>query len=231
MIAPPSDADLVDAAARTNDPDAVPFIDDVDSAIRVFLTTRDDGFIIVSPQGSHDAIDWALDFCALSIKDHYGRIDHPSLGFVHAGFNLIVDRIYGRILAELERRGKPFAIGAHSLGAAVGALLGARLKVNDGLAPMKIGAFALPRVGGAQFVRVLTSIPLCAPWYGDDPVPRVPFHWEPLWPYEQVPLDHVGPDATLDDNWLDNLHVKIQDHHIKNYVSTVHAVQASGSGG
>jgi hypothetical protein len=216
----PSDADLVDAAATTYS-GKIPFIDDLDSAIRVFLTTRPDGSTIVAIEGTHDVLGWALDFCALSIRQQ-GGIVHPSLGFIHAGFNLAADRVFNRIVAELEKRGTPFAMAGHSLGAALALLIGARLKVDAGLPPTKIGAFAPPRVGGDTFVNLVKTIPLCAYWYGDDPVPRVPFHWVPLWPYDGVPLAHVGPDATLDDNWLDNLHVKVRDHHIDNYVAAIH---------
>jgi hypothetical protein len=224
----PSDSELVDAAAATYSA-AVPFIDDFDSAIRVFLTTRADGSTIVAVEGTHDPLGWALDFCALSIRQQ-GGIAHPSLGFIHAGFNLAASRVFDRIAAELKRRGTPFAMAGHSLGAALALLIGARLSVDAGLTPVKIGAFAPPRVGGDAFVNIVKTIPLCAVWYGDDPVPRVPFHWMPLWPYDSPPLNHVGPDATLDDNWLDNLHVKVQHHHITNYVTAVHAAAPVGGG-
>jgi hypothetical protein len=215
----PTDAELVDAAAATYDPASVPFIADIGSALRIFLTQRADGLVIVSIEGTHDAVGWAFDFFALRIKDHPG-IAHPSLGFIHAGFYTMASIVLDRLTAELEHRGVPYAICGHSLGAALALLLGAMLIVR-GMPPVKIGAFAPPRVGGAKFVATATSVPFCAERYGLDPVPAVPLDLPIVFPYDQVPLRELQAPPLPRDASLAAL---FDQHHITNYVAGVHAL-------
>jgi hypothetical protein len=181
----PTDVELVEAAAATYDPAAAPFYSHLDNAIRIFETTNAYGLDIIAIEGTHDAIGWALDFCALGIEDHAGT-NHPTLGFVHTGF------LAAGLLAlpKIKPTG-PFAICGHSLGAAMALLIGGLL-IDNGTPPVKIGAFAPPRVGSEQFVKVASSVPVSAYAYGNDPVPRVPFRIVPLFPYMQVAMTDIG---------------------------------------
>lgn len=210
MLALPTDADLVGFAAQTYTRDD-PYIVDVDRAIRTFVSKRDDGLNIVAIEGTHDPLGWSLDFFSVTVQDQQG-MEHQTLGFVHAGF-------YDAAIAALPRlallaASGPYAICGHSLGAGLALLIGALLSQDDfkdaKLSPVKIGAFAPPRVGGAGFVKVATSIPFCAYRFGNDPVPEVPITL-PGFPYQQVPLTQVGYD------FLD----PFKAHAIENYLSAV----------
>ena len=213
MVIVPSDTELVDAAAETNDPAATPLIADLGSAVRVFLTTRADGLNIIAIEGTHNLPGWALDFCALGIKDHPG-INHSSLGFIHSGFYASAMVVLPRVALAAARG--PYALAGHSLGAALALLLGGLL-IDDNMPPVKIGAFAPPRVGSDKFVRIVSTVPHCVYAYGNDPVPRVPFRIMPLWPYQQLPLTQIGqPEAD-----------EFACHNIKNYVTGVHAHDAA----
>lgn len=215
----PTDVELVQHAAATYDPAAIPDFQDVDHAVKVFMTTRADGLNVIAIEGTHDAVGWGFDFLAASVSDQQG-MDKQTLGFVHSGF-------YAAGLTALTRcaliaAGGPYAICGHSLGAALALLIGGILSQDSfeghSLAPVKIGAFAPPRVGGAQFVKVIETIPFCAYRYGQDPVPEVPFSI-PGWPYEQVPLTQLpGPAVPLFD-----IRARLADHHIQNYVAGVQA--------
>ena len=206
MLNLPSDSELVEAAAATYATGAKPFVADIGQAIRVFLTTRDDGLVIIAIEGTHDAAGWMLDFFGFVAEDEQG-MNHATLGFLHAGF-------YGSAITTLARialavNGKPFAICGHSLGAVMALMIGGLL-IQDGLPPVKIGAFAPPRGGGEQFVKVVTSVPFCAYAYGNDPVPDIPVTL-PGFAWAQVPLTRIGSPMI----WPFNCHA------INNYVSGV----------
>ena len=204
MLVLPTDIELVQAAAATYDPAAAPFYNDFANAIDIFQTTRADGLNIIAIEGTHDAQGWGIDFCALGIEDHPGT-NHPTLGFVHAGFLASALLALPHITAK-----QPYAICGHSLGAAMALLIGGLL-IDNGTPPMKIGAFAPPRVGGEQFVKIVATVPLCAYQYGNDPVPRVPFRILPLFPYMQVAMTSIGTPR-LDE---------FSCHNIANYVAGV----------
>ena len=214
-LAVPTDKELVDYAAATYLPDAKPFISDLDSAIQVFVTARSDGLNIIAIEGTHNALGWALDFFALTMEDQEG-VNHPTLGFLHAGF-------YAAALAVLSRltpiAARPYAICGHSLGAALALMLGALL-IDDGTAPVKIGAFAPPKCGGDQFVKVAASVPLCAYRFGLDPVPLVPLAL-PTFPYRQVQLVELAAPTREPDIFA--------YHSISNYVSGVTALNKTPS--
>jgi hypothetical protein len=210
MLPIPTDSELVDAAGATYSPAAIPLISDLGSAIQVYWTTRDDGLHNIAIEGTHDPLGWALDFFALRTIDHGGMI-HPALGFIHAGFYLAANAVVDRIQAKLD--GEAYAICGHSLGAAMALLLGAMLAVA-GFPPVKIGAFAPPRVGGEMFANWIKTIPHCAYRYGHDPVPLVPMALQPFFPYQQVSLIEIDAPFQRD---------IFLDHHITNYVEGVHA--------
>jgi lipase (class 3) len=207
----PTDAELVDAAAGTYEPTATPIFEDVGTAIRVFLTVRDDGINIIAIEGTHSPLGWLLDFAGIKAEDQQG-VNHASLGFVHGGFYASAVAILTRCALIAEKN--PYAICGHSLGAALALLVGALL-IDDGLPPIKTAAFAPPRVGGPNFVRTACSVPFCAYRYGGDPVTEVPMTL-PSVPWTQVPL-RILP-ATVP--FLDPFHY----HAIGNYVTAVHAL-------
>ena len=207
----------LDAAAATytrTDPE----FEDADHAIRVFLSKSSGGANILAIEGTHDPLGWALDFIALDVEDQQG-MNHATLGLIHAGF-------YGSALAALTRcaliaaRG-PYAICGHSLGAATALLIGALL-MDDMLPPVKIGAFAPPRVGGDVFIKTATSVPGCYDRYGTDPVTDVPIWLPPRFAYKQVPLRQFN--APLIPAW--DIRARLAQHHIENYVSAVHAIDS-----
>lgn len=207
----PTDEELVLCAAATYDPAAEPHFHDVKQAVRVFLKTREDGFNIIAVEGTHDPLGWLVNFIGLSIVDQQGI--QGDLGFVHAGF-------YAAAVAALPRciliahRG-PYAICGHSLGAAMALLIGALL-IDDGLAPEKIAAFAPPRVGGEQFVKIVNAVPCTAYRYGADPVTEVPV-WLPRFPYRQLSLIQLpGPVIGRFD-----ISARVGCHRVENYVSGV----------
>jgi hypothetical protein len=106
----------------------------------------------------------------------------------------------------------PLALTGHSLGAALAFRATAEL-ILDGTPPIKVAAFAPPRVGGNKFVKVVTSIPFSAYKWGDDPVPEVPFTLPPMYDYRQVLLTKFG-------------HFELKAfscHNIRNYADAVHA--------
>jgi len=218
-IVEPTDIELVESAAGTYLPDAVPFCDVLGSSIVLFTTARDDGLVTIAVEGSHNIPDWAIDFCSLVTEPRHG-LNHPDLGFVHAAFYASAALALPKILPLAEKG--PVAITGHSLGAVAALMLGAMLTVRN-LPPVKVGAFAPPRGGGAQFVRIATSVPFCAYKYGQDPVPDVPLSLPPLFPYQQVPL--IGLLAPAVDP-LD-LQRRLQCHKIGNYVAGVRAYQSA----
>jgi hypothetical protein len=201
-----SDHELVLAAAATYDKDRAPLFESIGTSIRVFMIDVN-GLPVVAIEGTHDPLGWAIDFCALAAKDHEG-VDHASLGWLHAGIYASARAILPRIALSVD--GRPYAISGHSLGAGLALMIGGMM-IDDGHPPVKIGAFAPPRVGGEALVKVATSVPFCAYHYGDDPVPTVPLTLLPLFPYRQVPLTRIGKPA------FD----PFSCHHCPNYVADV----------
>ena len=189
MIAVPTDIELVDAAAGTyvrNGPK--PVIDDASGALRAFMTTRDDGLCIVAFEGTYDPIGWLLDFAAIPT---HPMMLHSDLGLVHAGFFAPAQAAMPKLAFAIGNA--PYAMSGHSRGAAFALLCGALMIASGARPPLKIGAFAPPRVGSDLFVKIATSVPFCAYKFGDDPVPEVPFTIPPDFLYRQVLLEQIGP--------------------------------------
>lgn len=204
----PSDAELVDAAAGTYNAAATPLVTDFGKSIVAFLTARpSDGLPIIAIEGTHDPLGWAIDFLALPVGAHATTM-HPTLGRLHAGFYAAAQAIIPKI--AIATAGRPWAITGHSLGAALALLVGAMMAEDDH-PPIKIGAFAPPRVGMASFVGAIAAIPTSAYRFGNDPVPEVPFTLPPEFAYAQVPLIAVG--TAMLPPW--------RCHAIENYVTAV----------
>jgi hypothetical protein len=207
----PSDSDLVDASAATYVPGAIPAISA--NGVSIFVTKSND-LNVVAIEGSHDVQNWLSDFLALEVRGiGHPMTSHPDLGWIHAGFML--DAMLVLPSVRTIAQDGPYAICGHSLGAALALLLGGLLTV-EGLAPMRLGAFAPPRVGGEQFANVIKSVPFCAYRFGCDIVPEVPFTLA-TFPYIQVPLIEIGVDSKLD---------RFACHNISNYVAAVHSLSS-----
>jgi hypothetical protein len=218
----PTDVELVGYAAETYTR-SDPYFEDANSAIKVFLTKRADGLNIIAIEGTHDPLGWALDFIGAEVEDQQG-MNHATLGWVHAGF--YASAVVALTRCALVAAQGPYAICGHSLGAALALLIGSLLSQDDfngrSLAPVKIGAFAPPRVGDAAFVKVATSMPFCAYRYNVDPVPQVPLTITPAFPYMPVSMTALpGPSIPLFD-----IKRRVECHHIENYVVGVKASQA-----
>ena len=203
----PTDAELVDAAAATYTR-TDPLAQDVGGAIRAFLTLRDDGTKVIAIEGTHDTLGWLIDFLAIPVEQH-ATAQHPTLGTLHAGFYSAAQVILPKI--ELAIKGTPWAITGHSLGAALALLIGA-LAAEDDNPPVKIAAFAPPRVGGPDFTAAISAISTSAYRFGDDPVTEVPFTFPPDFDYRQVPLIMIGAP----------IEPATRCHAIENYLSGVH---------
>ena len=184
----PSEAELVDLEACAYDPTRTPFIATFDNAIRVFLDTSQPDFNVFEIEGTHDPIGWALDFLA---TPHTPGVEDTDLGFLHSGFYAATKSVTLKMSQVMVS--KPTGIVCHSLGGAIGLLAAAEFaRYGDG-APLFVRAYAPPRVGGAKFVAAIAKLRnVIAYRNGDDPVPQVPFTL-PDFPYEQIPLTHVGP--------------------------------------
>lgn len=186
----PSEAELVDLEACAYDPARTPFIATFDNAVRVFLDTSNPDFNTFEIQGTRDRIGWALDFIA---APHTPGHEDADLGFLHLGFYLAAKSVTLKMSTVLAS--KPTGIVCHSLGGAIG-LLNAVWLAAGGVPPLFVRAYAPPRVGGAKFVAAVAKLRnVIAYRNGDDPVPQVPFTL-PDFPYEQIPLTHVGPVAS-----------------------------------
>ena len=208
----PTNIELVDAAAATYDPAATPTIQMLHTSVRIFQSKSADGTNIIAIEGTHDVAGWIEDLLALEVSGGGNPgTNHPMLGFVHAGFLLDASLVLPSV-RQIVQQG-PYAICGHSLGAALALLLGAMLTV-EGTAPLRIGAFAPPRVGGEQFAEIVKSVPSICPRYGDDIVPEVPFTLK-AFPYIQVPLLELEDPQKLD---------RFSAHNVRNYVTAIHAL-------
>lgn len=208
----PSDSELVDAAALTYKSTASPLAQDFDRSVVAYLTAQPDSMNVLAIEGTHDVLGWALDFLALPISAHAPK-QHPTLGMLHAGFLAAAEALLPRIAVAVV--GKPWVITGHSLGAALALLVGALMADEDN-PPLKIAAFAPPRVGGPHFLEALAAIPISAYRFGNDPVTEVPFTVVPQFDYRQVPLIQIG--EPMAPSW--------KCHAIENYVGAVKALPA-----
>ena len=187
-VALPTDVELLQVAGETYRKDAVPYFEDADHAIRVFLIRRpSDNLAMFGFEGTHDELGWLVDFFSLMLKDQQG-LDHRTLGRVHAGFYAACLSAMPRIVLIASR--EPVAFAGHSLGGAM-ALVCAGMFIDYGLAPIRVGAFAPPRCGDQTFVDAVTSLPFCAYRFGNDPVTQIPLSLRDF-PFRQVPLTQVG---------------------------------------
>ena len=110
-------------------------------------------FNTIAFEGTTDWQEWMVDFFASQIP----VIEHPTLGFVHAGFLLNVQAVFGGIVKELGALGwPPFYVTGHSKGAGEAILAAGLLKVL-GHPPLAVRAYEPPRVGGPVLAAYLAD--------------------------------------------------------------------------
>lgn len=211
-MTPPTDLDLVLACAASYGPGA-PYFQPEGFTDRLFLTETADCAILV-PEGTYGAPGWLGDFLALGVREH-PTASVAGLSFLHADFYEAALRLLPAVQEVAAR--KPIALGGHSRGAALAAMLAALL-IQLGIIPVRLALFAPPLVGAVDFVTLVLNALKTVPAYkyGDDPVPEVPFPLPPKFPYVQFPLTKIGAPMP----------VAIDCHHIQNYVAGVEALAA-----
>lgn len=212
----PTDVELLEVAGQAYRADATPFFYDLVLGVKVVFRRTHAGCAVMGFQGTRDGWGWLTDFTTWMVADQAG-VDHKTLGLVHAGFYRASLICLGKILDIADK--EQVALAGHSLGAALALLVGGLL-ADHGTPPVRIGAFAPPRVGGKQFVDLATSLPGCAYRYGRDPIPEVPFTLEGLG-FEQVPLTQLKPPKFLPKLWWP------WDHHFANYDYAIRALVLS----
>jgi hypothetical protein len=220
MTALPTIVELADIAGATYTR-TDPFCEVLGSSFVIFRSVRPtDGVVEFGIEGTHNDQGWSVDFVAIGAEPHVG-VDHPTLGFVHAGIYAACATAFPKILPDAKKA--PVIISGHSLGGGGAIMLGAMCAV-DGCPPLMVGAFAPPLVGAAKLVGITKSFPLFACQYGQDPVPEVPIPLWPFFPYQQVPLTHFPAPYTVDP--LD-IPARIAFHHWPNYAAGARAYQAT----
>jgi hypothetical protein len=213
MSSIPSDLELCQACAASYGP-GTPYFQPPGFTDRLFLTETAD-YATLIPEGTYNAPGWVGDFLALGVREH-PTTSAAGLSFIHADFYEAALRLLPAVQAVAAR--KPIALGGHSRGAALAAMLAALL-IQQNIIPVKLALYAPPRVGAADFIALVTSALGVVPAYkfGDDPVPEVPFTLEPDFPYEQFSLTKIGAA----------LPIAIECHKITNYVAGVQALGIS----
>lgn len=163
--------------------------------------------LYVTPEGSRTPGDWRDNFDTLARLDVETK-GHPSAGLVHSGFLESSLSVLGQVKARIA--GRPFAIAAHSRGAAQGLVLAALL-ADDGIMTQKIYAIEPARAFLFRLPAVLAQILFWGSWCGNDPVPHLP----PL--FEQPMLQIIGKPA------LD----PFENHHLASVLAALKLVGAT----
>lgn len=217
MIHPiPTDVELLEVAGQAYLADAAPFFFDEMMGVKVVFRRTAAGCAIMGFRGTQTAWGWVTDFTVWMAADQRG-VEHQTLGLVHEGFYRAALICLGKILDVADK--EQVALAGHSLGAALALLVGGLLTDHQ-TPPVRVGAFAPPRVGTKQFIDLAAGIPTCAYRYGRDPVTEVPFTLRGL-SFEQVPLTHLRPPRLLPKVWWPG------DHRFENYDSAVRALAQS----
>jgi len=115
-----------------------------------WASRRVDGVDVVVFRGSVTFWDWFKDFVALATPYH-----HETLGPVHPGFALGLDRCWHRIKKQTAG---PWIVGGHSLGAGRADIM-TGLMIEDGHAPLARVVFGEPKPGFAQLKNYLDAVP------------------------------------------------------------------------
>jgi triacylglycerol lipase len=177
---------------------------------------KDSGLSVVAFRGTDDPEDWLtnLDATTSDISGHNGE------AWLHEGFALALNEVYGEILKALDlpNNPSPLFITGHSLGGALGMQMAIRLVSRESadVAPLipanddrlrGIYVFAIPRVGNEWARNILDkymnhtrnfSVHIHS---NTDPVSKVPFDWMG---YKRFGLQTVVPYSAKEDMHLGN---------------------------
>ena len=163
------------------------------------------GEIVLAVQGSNNIRNWIAD-AVFNLVD----CDLTSGCEADDGFSTAWDEISAAVTAAVDSAlaaspGYRFVVSGHSLGAAVGTLAGANLRLNAALGTIDIYTYGSPRVGNAVFANFVDG-QAGSEWrvtHLDDPVPRLP----------PIVLDyyHTSPEYWLDDGTADTVTYGVGD--------------------
>jgi hypothetical protein len=115
-----------------------------------WASKRVDGVDVILMRGSVTFWDWFKDFVALAAP-----FVHDTLGPVHPGFALGMDRCWARIK---QQTAGPWITAGHSLGAGRASVL-TGLMLEDGVTPLERVVFGEPKPGFAKLGRYLAGVP------------------------------------------------------------------------
>jgi hypothetical protein len=129
--------------------------------------------------------------------------EHETLGPIHQGFGLGMDRCWARIKAQTKG---PWIVGGHSLGAGRADVL-TGLMVEDGCPPLARVVFGEPKPGFKRLADYISGIPGRSYRNGNpqhhDLVTDVPLTFPPEEYVHPTPLIEVDcePDAAVVERW------------------------------
>jgi len=155
----------------------LPTFSNVHAVITTLFPIAGDGSMDADPinvasfRGSKEARDWAMDFLAIPVLEH-ATLEDGHVGLVHRGIAAGALSVLGRVAEALGQ--DPYALTGHSLGGGLALLTAAFLIARGHRPPSRIVTFAAPRVGMADYVRLLAPVSVTEYQFGNDVVPHVP---------------------------------------------------------
>jgi hypothetical protein len=174
---------------------------------------RSDGVDYIFLRGSVTLADWFKDLIALAAP-----WTHDTLGPVHPGFLLGMDRCWAEI--KFKTAG-PWVVSGHSLGAGRAAIL-TGLMLEDGISPLARVTFGEPKPGFAQLAKFISKVPTRSYRNGHnrdhDLVTSVPISFPPEEYAHAETLIDVSAIPSLEETIL---HGPLRYHSMKLYVQAL----------
>jgi predicted lipase len=145
---------------------------DVDGVLAGIEQTEDTD--ILSLRGSKVVQDWVRNFNAVPVW-------HPKLGFVHSGFVIGMDDVFGVTRSKVGQGGRKIAITGHSLGGAHARILAAMFACA-GIQVEVLCVFGSPKPGFTNLARIIQKSGMQHSSYRNrnDVVPTMPLTVEPI---------------------------------------------------
>ena len=173
------------------------------------IAYKDDALLVI--RGTKKLADWITDANAFYVKPNGTRI--------HSGFNKVFESLRPQLDAFFAgyHPGCVHIIG-HSLGGAIGTLVGEWIKATNKAATIKLYTFGCPRVGLSRYADVFTNLikeeNIYRVYNPTDVIPMVP-----TFPYVHVPLPGADNYASHHNTiWTP---VSITAHFMRNYINGV----------